>query len=66
MQSLKNNFEAEHQDNVVRRSVEIRAARLPGFYVMISIIATALFLSVIGMIVQYSNVGNLTEKKIQF
>lgn len=30
---------------------------------MISIISTALIMSLIGLIVQYSNVGNITEKK---
>ena len=38
--------------------------RQPGFYVMISIIFAALFLSFVGIIVQYSKLGNLTEKKI--
>lgn len=33
---------------------------------MVSIILLAALLSLMGMLVQYTKVGNLTEKKIQF
>jgi hypothetical protein len=33
---------------------------------MISIVLLAALLSMVGMLVQYTKVGNLTEKKIQF
>ena len=50
--------------NVKTRLDDIQKERTPGFWVMISIIVGALVLSFIGIIVQYTKVGNLTDKKI--
>ncbi len=50
--TLKNNFTVPSPPvNVETHMTEIRAARLPGFWVMISIFTTALILCSLGIVV---------------
>lgn len=66
MDTLNNQFNPGKPINSKNRLKAIQDDRTPGFWVMFSIVVASFILSIIGMIVQYSKVGTLTDKNIKF
>jgi len=66
MDSLDKQFSKGKPINSKERLSEIQADRTPGFWVMISIFVATFILATIGIVVQYTKLGTLTDKNIKF
>jgi len=60
---VKTYFEREASVESIENLKNIRADREAGFWVIFSIIIATITLCIIGIVIQYSSLGNLSEKK---